>query len=1024
VARAFWTPDSLYDVSAEWAETCLDRGGSLFGAYESLWTQPVVGEAAARLLVDDERKKVDFYEKLRDQVAGLSEEAITFTAELLYVHLLPISNMGAPAKRKAVELVLGWRQEPLTVREELWAPFEGGVANYGAGLAQRDRYVKYLVRFAVEWTKLDPQERSRVLGNPWAFREFVQALGGPALMQREAILHLVHPETFEYALAPDDKRRIRAAFAGLSEVAGAENDDRALAVVRAEVEAALERPLNLYGPMFQEVWRQPKAGRWPELLQWAQRFYEWERFEEEEPRDKLVVGERMVAAREAVEGDDPSWREKLKEAFGPPNNLTHWLYEHGPVIQWCDEQPDAAREFLQALWTVTPLGEGLNEALALLPETVVQGPAARLTVAALLLAARGIRRHPPYRQTVVASVKQLAGVSEADDVLKLDASSSSLTDLAALLEVGAGEIRSFLEEAFPDWDGERVPHEQASAVIERFTGASGSPGERYADFVNLLDALRLRLLGQGVRLRDRLDAQSIVWMLVKYGPLDEWSDDEKAAFRRFREGEGGAEPEDEVSGELPEKAWLVRGKKANGFDQWFEQGYVAIGWHEVGELDPPLSGMEIYERVREAYPEEPPGAWRASTGNLNSFLNRIHPGHLVLTAEKDRLYVGRVASDPYFDSSGPPGAVRRRKVEWLNADSPASRAEVQTEYPTLYSRLRTLLTVTDLKEDVHSVAALAGLAAPPKPIAAPVLVRAATDELARKLFLPQEWLQEIFDLLEEKGQVVFYGPPGTGKTYVARELARHLTSEGGWTSIVQFHPSFSYEDFFEGYRPVAAGDSVTYELKQGPLRQAVDAALEEPERPAVLIVDEINRGDTAKIFGELLFLLEYRKEYVQLQYSPEEQFSLPKNLLLIGTMNTADRSIALVDAALRRRFYFIEFAPTEEPVKSVLRKWLEKYELGEEPARLLAELNERIARDEIAIGPSYLMTNNGRPPHLERVWEHAILPVLEEHLYGTDRDVAKEFGLGTLRAALAGPAPVAVDGGDADAPAEDEVVSP
>ena len=127
----------------------------------------------------------------------------------------------------------------------------------------------------------------------------------------------------------------------------------------------------------------------------------------------------------------------------------------------------------------------------------------------------------------------------------------------------------------------------------------------------------------------------------------------------------------------------------------------------------------------------------------------------------------------------------------------------------------------------------------------------------------------------------------------------------------------------------------------------------------MLIVDEINRGDTAKIFGELLFLLEYRDEQVQLQYSPEEPFSLPQNLFLIGTMNTADRSIALVDAALRRRFYFIELAPTHEPVKSVLRGWLEQHELDDEPALLLDALNEKIARDEIAIGPSYFMTKDG-----------------------------------------------------------------
>jgi 5-methylcytosine-specific restriction enzyme B len=478
---------------------------------------------------------------------------------------------------------------------------------------------------------------------------------------------------------------------------------------------------------------------------------------------------------------------------------------------------------------------------------------------------------------------------------------------------------------------------------------------------------------------------------------------------------------------VPERAWLVRGANVDGVNlvpEWITQAYVSIGWHELGELDPPPAGMAMYERVREAYPDEPLGAWRSAAGNLNSFLNRMQPGHLVLTVDKDHVFIGRVDSAPYFDDSGLPASSRRRRVQWLNADSPASRAEIQDSLPSLSARLRAMRAVSDLKDDVRSVAALVGLAAAPTPLVAPVLLRPATDDMARRLFLPRDWLQEILDLLDEKGQIVFYGPPGTGKTYVARELARHLTAEGGWTTVVQFHPSFSYEDFFEGFRPVAGGDSVAYELKPGPLRQAVEAALEEPDRPAVLIVDEINRGDTAKVFGELLFLLEYRREHVQLQYSPEEPFSLPMNLFLIGTMNTADRSIALVDAALRRRFYFIEFAPTEEPVRSVLRKWLEKHELGPEPAQLLDALNEKIARDEIAIGPSYLMTSDGRPPRLERVWKHAILPVLEEHLYGTDRDVATEFGLDALRAALAGSAAVSVNGADGDAADEDETVSP
>lgn len=119
----------------------------------------------------------------------------------------------------------------------------------------------------------------------------------------------------------------------------------------------------------------------------------------------------------------------------------------------------------------------------------------------------------------------------------------------------------------------------------------------------------------------------------------------------------------------------------------------------------------------------------------------------------------------------------------------------------------------------------------------------------------------------------------------------------------------------EGYRPTTSAEGQpTFRLVPGPLRQLAAAAQEKPDQAFILLIDEINRGNIAKILGELYFLLEYRNEQVSLQYSTEELFSLPPNLMLVGTMNTADRSIALVDAALRRRFYFFDFYPDRPPV--------------------------------------------------------------------------------------------------------------
>jgi 5-methylcytosine-specific restriction protein B len=309
--------------------------------------------------------------------------------------------------------------------------------------------------------------------------------------------------------------------------------------------------------------------------------------------------------------------------------------------------------------------------------------------------------------------------------------------------------------------------------------------------------------------------------------------------------------------------------------------------------------------------------------------------------------------------------------------------------------------VTDLKEDVTAVAALVGLAEK-KEVASLSTLVPADDDLVRQVYLPREWLQEVIELLTEKRHLIFYGPPGTGKTFLAQRLAEHLTRQGGALEIVQFHPSYGYEDFFEGYRPAQTTDGVgvTYELTPGPLRRIAEAATQDLQHPYVLVIDEINRGNLPKIFGELLFLLEYREAQIPLQYSPETPFGLPKNLFVIGTMNTADRSIALVDAALRRRFYFVPFMPTEAPVRDVLASWLKDKGLEDRPARLLAALNERIANEEIAIGPSYFMSSDSKAPDLARIWKHAILPVLEEHFYGVDRDVETEFGLEALEKAL------------------------
>ena len=271
-------------------------------------------------------------------------------------------------------------------------------------------------------------------------------------------------------------------------------------------------------------------------------------------------------------------------------------------------------------------------------------------------------------------------------------------------------------------------------------------------------------------------------------------------------------------------------------------------------------------------------------------------------------------------------------------------------------------------------------------------------DIATELHLPVEFLEEINALLEDKKQVIFQGPPGTGKTYVAQKLAEHWAGSDSNVMLVQFHPSYAYEDFVQGFRPKTAdGGQVTFELRDGPLRQIARSAAADATGKYYLIIDEINRGNIAKVFGELYFLLEYRDTPMRLQYS-DEPFSLPPNLYIIGTMNTADRSIALVDLALRRRFYFVEFHPNEEPIKDLLRRWLTKHGQDTRVADLVDRANAELQDHHAAIGPSYFMKKDLDETSVRRIWKHSILPYIEERLFG-EIDRVKEFDIDKLRGA-------------------------
>jgi 5-methylcytosine-specific restriction enzyme B len=282
---------------------------------------------------------------------------------------------------------------------------------------------------------------------------------------------------------------------------------------------------------------------------------------------------------------------------------------------------------------------------------------------------------------------------------------------------------------------------------------------------------------------------------------------------------------------------------------------------------------------------------------------------------------------------------------------------------------------------------------------------AIADVLAEGVFLQESEVQQALTRLQSKKAMVLQGAPGVGKTYLARKLAYALMEarDDARVTVVQFHPSFSYEDFIRGYRPT--GEAGKFELRDGPFMRVCEQAGKDRDRRHVLIIDEINRGHLSQVFGELFMLLEADKRGPRHALTPlyrrsdGETFHIPENVYVIGTMNIADRSLALVDFALRRRFAFVTLEPQFSSV--LFRSWLHDRKMPEPLVdrivqRMMA-LNTRIA-DDAQLGPAFRIGHSFFCPRgddfsaLDGAWFKAIVdteivPLLEEYWHDAPEKV-------------------------------------
>lgn len=440
------------------------------------------------------------------------------------------------------------------------------------------------------------------------------------------------------------------------------------------------------------------------------------------------------------------------------------------------------------------------------------------------------------------------------------------------------------------------------------------------------------------------------------------------------------------------------GKTGSSFWQMMlDRSCIAVGWPKLGDISWLESKKESREKLKAMLEEKHPNHHSAigrDCSQLVQFVLEIAEGDIVLAADgMTILGIGRVVGGYEFHSEFE--FPHQRQVEWLTAD--------EWQMPQSSEGLQS--TVRELgKFDENVLAIEQHIQAPVENKPASKGNESTTKRPVRLIGIPGR----IQSILDRKGQVVLYGPPGTGKTYWAEHAANDLAAltafgklfdaldekerntvqgEGDKAGLVRlccFHPAYGYEDFLEGYRPRTVNGQVSFELRDGVFKRLCKDANASPELNFYLIVDEINRGDIPRIFGELLTTLEKDKrgKRIILPVS-QEIFSVPRNVFILGTMNTADRSISLLDAALRRRFGFVELMPDGSVLKDsavagiALKAWLDA---------LNTRIREYVGRDarNLQIGHSYLM-HGGSPlkdvATLKRAIRDDIIPLLEEYCY-------------------------------------------
>ena len=503
------------------------------------------------------------------------------------------------------------------------------------------------------------------------------------------------------------------------------------------------------------------------------------------------------------------------------------------------------------------------------------------------------------------------------------------------------------------------------------------PSNKYFDIV---EKLRNYLSSSESSLKDFKELSFEAWRYSEEVNKEKKTEEKKTLNTRDDKGAGLADEDVDTV-----HYWIYSpGDDAIKWEDFRRQSVMGIGWSEIGELSQYASKDDMKAAMKETL--DPSRSYKNAAHATWQFVHDLKPGDIVFVKKGMHQLVGRgvVTSDYFFDSTIDGEYPNLRKMNWTD-----NCMEQPKEHPG-QAVMKTLTDISSYTDYVEKLRALfdkdedADVDEIPE-VTYPIY---DTDNFLDEVYMDEDSYNTLVGLVKTKKNIILQGAPGVGKTYVAKRLAYSMigVKDQERVMMIQFHQSYSYEDFVEGFRPSAFGNG--FEIKKGAFYNFCKKAADDLEHDYFFIIDEINRGNLSKIFGELLMLIESDKRgnALQLLYS-DEKFFVPKNVIIIGMMNTADRSLAMLDYALRRRFAFYEMRPGFETDGFREYRMGLKSEKFDNLINCVENLNGVIAADEslgdgFCIGHSYFceldyITHSV----LSNIVEYELIPLLKEYWF-------------------------------------------